>query len=196
MGYTDGMAQPCLVLVKHALPDLRADLAPRDWQLGQRGRLGTKRLATALLEFRPFRLENSPEAKAAQTAELIAIELRLRHHERAGLEEIDRPAQPILPRELHIAHNAPLFSEPTRAIVGAESAERALTRFEAAIAGALLDTTFGEHLVVITHGTVISLFVAAHNSVDAFALWQRLSCPAIVRLSIADYALLEVRDTV
>lgn len=188
------MAEPCLVLVKHALPELQADLAPRHWQLGARGRAGASRLATVLREFCPFRLENSPEAKAAQTAELVALDLGLPRYERAGLEEIDRPAQPILPRELHIAHNAPLFSEPTLAVVGEESAERALARFEAAIADALSDTSSGEHLVVVTHGTVIALFAAAYNSIQAFGLWQRLSCPAIVRLSIADYALLEVRD--
>jgi hypothetical protein len=41
---------------------------------------------------------------------------------------------------------------------------------------------------------VIALFVAAHNQVDAFWLWQRLSCPSLVLLSIPDGALLDVRD--
>jgi broad specificity phosphatase PhoE len=101
----------------------------------------------------------------------------------------------ILSREAHSTLNAGLFSEPTRAIVGDESAEHALARFEAAIAAALSATASDEHLVVITHGTVIALFVAAHTGVDAFALWQRLSCPSFVLLSVPDYALREVRDT-
>jgi len=38
--------------------------------------------------------------------------------------------------------------------------------------------------------------VAAYNPVDALSLWQRLSCPALVLLSIPDHVLLEVRDTI
>jgi broad specificity phosphatase PhoE len=189
------MAEPCLILVKHALPELEPERAPRHWQLGPRGHAGAKRLAAALRQFLPLRLESSSEAKAAQTADVVALELGLMRHERVGLEEIDRPAQPILSRETHVAHNARLFLEPARAVVGAESAERASSRFSAAVAAALSKRTSVEHLVVVTHGTVIALFVAAHHPVDAFALWQRLSCPALVRVSIPDFALLEVQDT-
>lgn len=184
-----------LILVKHAMPELQAGLAPHHWQLGAPGREGAKRLSKALRSLGPLRLEHSPEPKAAQTAELVAIELGLGRHERHGLEEIDRTPQPILPRDAYIAHNARLFAEPTEAVVGTESAERALTRFYTAIDAAVLATISTEHLVVIAHGTVIALFVAAHNPIDAFSLWQRLSCPSLVLLSIPDYALLEVRDT-
>lgn len=188
------MAERLLVLVKHALPELRAEVAPRHWQLGPRGHAGAQRLATALRGFSPFRLENSPEAKAVETAELVALEFGTQRYERIGLEEIDRPAQPIVSREAHATLNARLFSEPGQAIAGDESAEHALARFEAAIAAALSATAPAEHLVVITHGTVIALFVAAHNGVDAFALWRRLSCPSLVQLSVPDYTLLDVRD--
>jgi broad specificity phosphatase PhoE len=182
-------------LVKHALPELQAGVAPRHWQLGASGRGGAMRLSKVLRSLSPLRLEHSPEPKAAQTAELVAIELGLGRHERQGLEEIDRAPQPILPREAYIAHNARLFAEPMEAVVGTESAERALARFDVAIDAAVSAAMPTEHLVVIAHGTVIALFVAAHNPMDAFSLWQRLSCPAFVLLSIPDYALLEVRDT-
>ena len=112
-----------------------------------------------------------------------------------SLEELDRAPQPILSREALVAHNARLFQKPAEAIVGTESAEHALARFELAIAAAVSAAISTEHLVVITHGTVIALFVAAHNPVDAFSLWQRLSCPALVVLSRPDYALLELQDT-
>jgi broad specificity phosphatase PhoE len=188
------MVDRLLVLVKHAQPELQAAVAPRHWQLGATGRAGAKRLAMALEEFRPLRLEHSPEPKAAQTAELVAMELGLERHERFGLEELERAPQPILQRDAYVAHNARLFAEPTSAVVGTESAVHALSRFEVAIHAALSDTSRAENLVVISHGTVIALFVAAHNSVEAFALWQRLSCPALVVLTATDYALREVRD--
>lgn len=188
------MLEPRLILVKHALPEMRAGLAPHHWQLGAAGREGAKRLSSALRRLGPFRLEHSPEPKAAQTAEVVAMELGIGRHERHGFEELDRAPQPILAREAYIAHNAQLFADPTKAVVGTESAERALSRFEVAIGAAVSAAITTEHLVVIAHGTVIALFVAAHNPVDALSLWQRLSCPSLIVLSIPDYALLEVRD--
>lgn len=185
-----------LILVKHALPELQAGLAPRHWQLGAPGREGAKRLSEVLRRLGPLRLEHSPEPKAAQTAALVAAELGLGRHERRGLEEIDRAPQPILSRDSYIAHNARLFAEPTHAVVGTEPAELALSRFNLAIDAAVSATSSAEHLAVITHGTVIALFVAAYNPVDALSLWQRLSCPALVLLSIPDHVLLEVRDTI
>jgi broad specificity phosphatase PhoE len=183
-----------VVLVKHALPELQAGVAPRLWTLGRRGEAGARRLAAELRRFGSFRLEHSPEPKASRTAELVAFELGLERHERTGLEEIDRPASAILSRAEHTAHNARLFATPSLAVVGEESADRALARFESALAAAVSDTPAGEHLVVITHGTVIALLVAAHEAIDGFALWQRLECPSFVVLSADGYRLCEVLE--
>jgi broad specificity phosphatase PhoE len=190
------MQDRLVVLVKHALPELRAGVAPRHWTLGTRGEAGARRLATVLRQFGAFRLEHSPEPKASRTAELIAAELGLERHERPGLEEIDRPASPILSRAEHAAHNAQLFATPSLAVVGNESADRALARFELALAAAISDTPAHEHLVVITHGTVIALLVAAHNAADASTLWQRLQCPSFVTLLADGYRLCEVCDAI
>lgn len=190
------MQNRLVVLVKHALPELRAGVAPRHWTLGSRGEAGARRLATELRPLGAFRLEHSPEPKASRSAELIAVELGLERHERRGFEELDRPASPILSRAEHTAHNARLFATPSLAVVGNESADRALARFEAALAAAVSDTLAHEHLVVITHGTVIALLVAAHNAIDGFALWQRLQCPSFVVLLADGYRLREVRDAI
>jgi broad specificity phosphatase PhoE len=185
-----------LILVKHALPELRAGLSPREWHLDTPGREGAKRLSKALEGLGPLRLEHSPELKAAQTAEIVAIELGVGRHERRGFEEIDRVPERILPRDAYVAHNARLFTEPTESVVGTESAEHALSRFHQAVDAAVSATLATEHLAVVTHGTVIALFVAAHNAIEAFSLWQRLSCPSLVLLALPDYELLEVRDTI
>jgi broad specificity phosphatase PhoE len=185
-----------VVLVKHALPELEAGVAPRHWKLGSRGEAGSRALAALLGRFGAFRLEHSPEPKAGRTAELVALELAIERHERSGLEEIDRGAQPILTRAEHTAHNAGLFADPARAVVGNESAAQALARFESALAAALAATPADEHLVAITHGTVIALLVAAHNPIDGFALWQRLQCPSFVVLAANGYGLSEVREAI
>lgn len=190
------MPERLVILVKHALPELEAGVAPRHWTLGMRGETGARRLASELRRFGSFRLEHSPEPKARRTAERVALELGLEPHERGGLEEIDRPAAPIVSRAEHTAQNARLFATRSLAVVGSESAEQALARFESALGAALAETPADQHLVVITHGTVISLFVEAHDAIDGFALWQRLQCPSFVVLLAAGYRLCELREAI
>ena len=187
MGAAVGERQ--IVLVKHALPELEAEVAPRHWRLAARGEAGARALAEALRRCGSFRLEHSREPKAKRTAEVVAEELGRMPLERDGFEEIDRPAQPILSREEHARHNARLFAEPSRAVVGGETAEQARARFEAALSRACAQQPASANLVVITHGTVIALFVAAHAPIDAFALWPTL---AAVVLEGASADLLDV----
>ena len=74
--------------------------------------------------------------------------------------------------------------------LGTETGRHALTRFGAALAG--LPAGDGATLVV-THGPVISLFVASHNQLDVCALWGQLECPGFVVLGPAPgYRLREV----
>ncbi|HTV18359.1 MAG TPA: histidine phosphatase family protein [Polyangiaceae bacterium] len=163
---------------------------------GPRGEAGARALAVELRRFGSFRLEHSSEPKARRTAEVVAGELGLGPHERHGFEEIDRAPLPILSRAEHAAHNVRLFAEPARAVVGDESAERALARFEHALGAALSEQPAREPLVVVTHGTVMALLVAAHNPIAAVELWQRLECPSFVVLHAEGYRLSEVRDAI
>ncbi|MBX6342603.1 MAG: histidine phosphatase family protein, partial [Thermomicrobiaceae bacterium] len=65
-----------------------------------------------------------------------------------------------------------------------ESADEAHARFSAAIDRALARHPTGT-LAVVTHGTVMALFVARATGQEPFALWrrlQRLGTPAVVAL--------------
>jgi broad specificity phosphatase PhoE len=128
----------------------------------------------------PFELVTSPEPKALATAEAVGRAHGVAFRVAAGLREIDRPALPLLSREEHERFNAPLFVEYDRAVIGAESARDACTRFHGALAGIAAHGT--ANLVVIAHGTVIALFVAQHNPTDAFELWCSLACASFVVL--------------
>lgn len=182
-----------LVLVKHALPILEDGVTPREWRLGPEGEAQARRLAGRLERLLPFRLVASREPKALRTAELVGAELALPVETPDGLEEIDRPAASIVGAEEHERLNARLFAESSRAVVGRESATDALARFSSALTRQL-ERHHRDNLVAVTHGTVISLFVAAHNDVDAFELWRRLECGSHVVLDIASYTLREVVD--
>ena len=69
-----------------------------------------------------------------------------------------------------------LFERPNEVVFGEASAAAALARFKAAVAD-LPDTA-----VVVSHGTVISLYVAAQTGLDAFDVWQGLQLPEIVQI--------------
>ena len=185
------MISTALVLVKHALPVLEPSKPAREWQLGAEGELQSKRLASRLRAFAPLRIVTNPEPKASTTGQLIAVELGLHVSSVDGLREFDRPVLPLMSQSEHERENAAIFADLNRRVLGAESGRDALHRFSEAI-GAELARTGAQSLVVITHGTVISLFVAAHNQVNAFELWKELACPSFVVLDVSSFSLRQV----
>jgi broad specificity phosphatase PhoE len=51
-------------------------------------------------------------------------------------------------------------------------------------------------LVVVTHGTVLSLYVPAVTGLDLVALWRRLDLPSYVVLARPDLGLIEIVDAI
>jgi broad specificity phosphatase PhoE len=107
------------------------------------------------------------------------------------LGEIDRRVLPIMSQAEHERMNARIFADFDDAVLGCESGREAQKRFTAAVLKELQGTDEG-NLVVLAHGTVISLLVSGHNSVDATELWKRLRCPSLVVLERSSFALVEV----
>jgi probable phosphoglycerate mutase len=180
-----------VVLVKHAVPILDPSRPAREWRLGEEGEAQSRRLADRLRAFTPLRLVASPEPKALETGQVVSRELDLPLTSVDGLEEFDRPVLPILSKAEYERVNAAIFADFDRRVLGVESARGALGRFSAALHGQL-ERTDERTLVVITHGTVISLFACAHNELDPLGLWKRLSCPSIVVMEVPTFALVEV----
>lgn len=183
------MAPGRLVLVKHARPVLDPAQPAREWRLGPDGEAQAASLAKRLAGFLPCDLISSPEPKAAKTAAIVAGMFGLEWRAVEGLHEFDRPVLPILPADEHLRLNARLFREPNRPVLGTESARVALARFSAALL-AEIHARRARNLVVISHGTVIALFVAAHNAIDAFGFWRALDCGGIAVLDLPSLRLL------
>jgi broad specificity phosphatase PhoE len=177
-----------LVLVKHALPVLDPATPPREWRLSREGEQQAKLLAQRLQAFAPLRLVSSPEPKALMTALIVATALGVDLSSAPGLEEYDRPAGPLLSKAEHERSNAGIFADLDARVLGAETGRQALNRFSAAL-DVLLTQTSAESLVVITHGTVISLFVAAHNDIEVFEFWRQLACSSYVVLDLPSFLL-------
>lgn len=174
-----------VLLVKHAQPVMDASTPPREWALGSIGEEQSRDIARRLAAHLPVALVSSPEPKAVHTARIVAAELGIGFETIDGLEELDRPALPIVSRDEHERVNAPIFENRAQAMIGRESADAALHRFTAALTRAYGLTTAWQPLVVITHGTVISLFVEQQTGRNAFDVWKSLACGEFVALEVS-----------
>jgi broad specificity phosphatase PhoE len=71
------------------------------------------------------------------------------------------------------------FAEPETVVYGTESADAAHARFERAVRDVLAGHPSGP-VIVVAHGTVISLLVARANGIDPFPFWAELDLPSFV----------------
>ena len=180
-----------LILVKHAPPVIDPDLPAPRWRLSREGEARCGPLAERLAAFRPAALASSPEPKARRTADFVAARLGLTVAEVEGLHEHDRTGVPFLGDDEFEAMVARFFARPSQLIFGHETAVQALARFSGAV-----DRVVHRHpsgtVVLVTHGTVISHFVADRAGIEVFPLWRRLGLPSFVVLSRPGFGLVEV----
>jgi len=168
-----------LILIKHSVPVVAIDLPPAQWVLATPGRIRCAALAQQLAGYDIAAIAASDEPKARETAELH----ELHEHERSAADFYPAPG------DFERAVRA-LFARPDELVFGQETASAARTRFTAAVRRHLTATPSGD-LAVVAHGTVITLFAAAHATIEPFAFWQRLDLPSFVVLALPELRLIE-----
>jgi broad specificity phosphatase PhoE len=184
-----------LILVKHAMPQVDVDTPAHQWRLRPEGAAAAGTLALRLLaRYQPSKVVASVEPKATETGSIIAERLRLPFATAEGLHEHDRRAVGFLGREQFAARIHDLFARPDDVVFGNESASAALTRFAAAVDHVVVEDTGGD-VVVVSHGTVISLFVAKRADVDGEKLWATLGLPSYVSLELPNHRIVEIVAT-
>lgn len=184
-----------LILVKHAMPQVDVDTPAHLWRLRPEGVAAAGMLAARLVaRYSPSMVVASPEPKATQTGSIIAERLGLAFATADGLREHDRRAAGFHARDEFAARMRDLFAHPDAIVFGSESASAALTRFAAAVDHVLAEGTSGD-VVIVSHGTVISLFVAKRADVDASNLWATLGLPSYVALELPSHRIIEIAAT-
>jgi broad specificity phosphatase PhoE len=173
-----------LILIKHSLPLIDPDEPAAEWGLSAEGIRRCARLADALAAYVPAVLVSSPEPKAHATATHLAECLNLSVTTVAGLEEQHRRTAPFLTDAAFHATMQSFFANPDELVFGEETATAAYTRFAAALEP-LLEHYPQDNLLVVAHGTVISLYVSWRTHGDAFALWRQLGLPSFIVLDRA-----------
>jgi len=165
-----------LHLVRHAPVLVDLGRAATQWQLVPDARARLRGLADSLRGSGLRRIIASPEDKAAETGQILAAALGLPLEVRDGLEEHHRPVDQQSPSAQEFGDNLRrFFAFPTAVVFGTESADTARERFKAALCG-VMDEGFDNELVV-THGRVMSLLIAAGGNGAAMEIWSSLQLP-------------------
>ena len=185
-----------VVLVKHSLPTVVESVPAPSWRLSPAGAARCVALAERLRPFDARAIASSIEPKAVETATLVGQELGLPVDIVEGLHEHDRRDTKLLGDTEYAAAIAALFARPRELAFGRETAAAALARFDAAVMGRLAALPAADDVIVVSHGTVISLFVAAHSGTDGLGLWKALGLPSFVVLDRSTFRLERIEATV
>ena len=174
------------------MPQVDVETPAHLWRLRPEGVAGARAVAERLVaaNYAPSKVVASLEAKATETGSIIAKRLRLPFATVEGLHEHDRRAAGFLSSDVFAARMRDLFAYPDAVVFGNEAGSAALARFATAV-----DQIAGEEtgdVVVVSHGTVMSLFVASRAHVDASELWAVLGLPSYVSLELPNYRIVEI----
>ncbi len=181
--------QRSLLLIRHAAPTVVPGVPAREWRLSADGRRRCEDLAQRVKRYNPRVVVTSVEPKARETAELVAARLGLMLVTVAGLHEHERDNVGYLERAEFEAAMARFFARPDEPILGRETAAQTLDRFSRAVDGALAMHATGD-IAMVTHGTVLALFVAARAGLEPGTLWRGLALPDLVVLALPGFRLL------
>lgn len=184
-----------LILVRHSLPVITGEQQASQWQLSEEGRRRCKRLAELLAAHRPGTIVTSTEPKAIETGRIVGERLGIPVEAAPNLHEHERPGTGLDTVEQFEARVARLLESPGELVLGVETGDEARRRFSAAVDDVMRQHPDG-NLAIVSHGTVISLFVARVAGIDPVPFWTGLGLPAFVVLSYPDCSLLEIVTSV
>ena len=176
------------------MPEIEPDRPASTWRLGEIGRQRSELLASRLSSFNPEVIWSSREPKAVETAEIVAGTFGVPVQTAVGLEEHHRSGVPFYPTNDEFeAAVEQFFCKPDQLVLGTEAAEQARDRMTAAI-DEIIDAGQTD-TIVVTHGTVMTLYVAGVAGIRPMAFWRRLGLPSYVVLTVPDMHLLSTVET-
>ena len=182
-----------LILIKHAKPEVEQDVPSHEWELSPEGRESCKPLASAVAKHEPKIVVTSDEPKAIETGSILAQLMGITSRMGDDLHEHDRTNVPMMQSREFISTMALFFKDRTRLVLGRETAQAALNRFERAVEQVLRQEPAG-NVAIVTHGTVLALFAEARGAGDGFGLWRKMGLPSLAVFSSPDFELVEILE--
>jgi broad specificity phosphatase PhoE len=182
-----------IILVKHSLPEIKKDLPAREWSLSEQGKARAERLAD-ILKLHPLDfLAASKEPKAVETARIIAARCGVDLRMLEGLHEHERSSVPHLSKLEFETAVRKFFERPDTLVFGDETANQAHERFSDAMYSILSENT-NRKIAIVTHGTVISLYVSRLTGPPGFEIWSQLELPGFVVLDLQSNELIALEN--
>jgi 2,3-bisphosphoglycerate-dependent phosphoglycerate mutase len=189
-------AERTLILVRHSLPEMATGVPASSWRLSDEGRRRCEALAERLAGYHLARVVTSTEAKAVETGRIVArildvpleIATDLHEHERGVVES-------LIDSDEFQAQVVSLLKHPGEMVFGLETADEAHRRFSQAVAD-VIERHTARNLAIVTHGTVLSLYVTRVAGLEPVAFWKSLGLPSFVVLSLPGLGLLRVVERI
>ncbi len=178
-----------LIFIRHSSVQIEPGIPSPEWPLSEDGRSRARNLAHQLITYNPTRTITSQEPKARQTGQIIAGELSLPWLSAPDLHEHDRQGVSFLEsKEAFETAVTRFFDNPNTLVFGNETANQALKRFDTAVHH-LIATYPADTLTIVTHGTVLTLFLSHYNQLAPFPFWQKLQMPDFFVVNLPDMRL-------
>jgi broad specificity phosphatase PhoE len=174
-----------IIFVRHSITRPEPGIPPNQWELTDKGRSRCFPLADRIKKMKPDIVVTSKERKARETGQIIADILDLSCQSAENLHEHLRNPDEIFSYSVFLDRIANLFSKPDKIIFGMESAVQALERFSTAVSS-VMDTLPDINPVIVSHGTVLSLYYGDITGNDPFEFWKMLGMPALYTVSWPD----------
>jgi broad specificity phosphatase PhoE len=184
------MDERLLILVRHSAVTINPSVPSHEWRLSAEGQQRAYILAEQIAPYNPTTVVSSHETKAQETAAIIASTLGLPQQTAANLHEHVRHIFIADAAEWGAAV-ATFFARPDELVLGSETARQAQRRFGAAVESLLHQHPEG-NLIIVTHGTVLTLLLWQYNpDLDPFLIWKSLALPCFFVLSLSDKRVLQ-----
>lgn len=172
-----------LVLMRHSQPEIEHSIPAATWSLSELGRRRAESMAAHLHGYRANLIWCSAEPKAVETAEIVGSVLGVPIRVKDGLEEHHRHNVPFFPTTQEFEQAVDEFiSQPSRLVLGTETARQACARFTGAIE-AVLEADSAD-AIAITHGTVMTLYLAKVADIQPMRFWRELRTPCLVEVEL------------
>jgi broad specificity phosphatase PhoE len=182
------------IFFRHSLPASDSAIPAQEWHLSEEGQQRCRLLAGRLANFNPQRIVSSLEPKALETAQIVAETLGMPYESAVGLHEHLRSRVEHANQKVFEASVRAFFEQADQLVYGDETADQAHARFTQAVEAIQERYPSESPLVIVTHGTVISLFVARACSIDPFILWKSLKLPCMVVFSVHNPSIISLES--
>ncbi len=164
-----------IVFIRHAETKIDPDVPSYQWTLTETAYQACKDLARELQTLNLKCIVTSKEFKAKETGRVIAEVLHLPYEELEHLHEHQRKYVPFMDAKTFQQILQAFFANPDKLIWGQETANQALQRFDQAVKDVLRQ--YPQPFAIVTHASVLSLFIAHYNTLNAYTFWQDLKMP-------------------